>query len=140
MFMVFNKDDGLVLHASETEPLLAPGQDFVFAHDSDLNLSNYETIKVIGKEGCHLELTPTAEWSDKVGSGTNFSLDEKIAKLEHYDLILMEAVARLSEATPGTVSSELMTELVLAGRRTIDQVPADIQKDVSGTIETAGKL
>jgi hypothetical protein len=140
MFLVFNKDDGLVLHASETEPLLAPGEDSVFAHDSDLNLSNYETIKVIAKEGCHLELTPTAEWNDKVSGGTNFSLDGKIAKLEHYDLILMEAVARLSEATPGTVSSELMAELVLAGRRTIDQVPADIQKDVSGTIETAGKV
>ena len=140
MFLVYNKDDGLVLHASETEPLLAPGQDFVFAHDSDLNLSNYQTIKVIGKEGCHLELTPTAEWNDKVSAGRDSPLGEKITKLEHYDLILMEAVAKLSEATPGTVSSELMAELVLAGRRTIDQVPADIQKDVSGRITTGSEV
>ncbi len=140
MFLVYNKDDGLVLHESETEPLLVPGQDFIFAHDSELNLSNYETIKVIGKEGCHLELTPTTEWNDKVGASKDSPLGEKIAKLEHYDLLLMEAIAKLSEATPGTISSELLAELVLAGRRTIDQVPADIQKDVSGRITTGSEV
>jgi len=34
----------------------------------------------------------------------------------------------------------LMAELVLAGRRTIDQVPADIQKEVSGRIASALEL
>jgi len=134
MFLVYNKADGLVEQASETEPVLASGQDYVFAHDPEINLSNYETIRVIAKEGCHLELTPTAQWLSRVSGSSNITLDEKIARLEHYNLVLMEAVAKLSEATPGTVSPDLMAELVLAGRRTIDQVPADIQKEVSGRI------
>jgi len=65
---------------------------------------------------------------------------EKVARLEHYNLVLMEAVAKLSEATPGTISPDLMAELVLAGKRTIDQVPADIQKDVSGRITSTSEL
>ena len=137
MFLVYNKNDGLVVQASETEPVLAPEQDYVFAHDPELNLSNYEAIRVIAKEGCHLELTPTAQWLSRVSGRSNITLDEKIARLEHYNLVLMEAVAKLSEATPGTVSPDLMAELVLAGRRTIDQVPADIQKEVSGRIASA---
>jgi len=137
MFLVYNKNDGLVVQASETEPMLAPGQDYVFAHDPELNLSNYESIKVVNKEGCHLELIPTAEWNNRVNGSSNITLDEKVARLEHYNLVLMEAVAKLSEATPGTVSPDLMAELVLAGRRTIDQVPADIQKEVSGRITSA---
>ncbi len=137
MFLVFNKNDGLVVQTSETEPVLAPGQDYVFAHDPELNLSNYETIRVMAKEGCHLDLKPTAEWLGRVNGSSNITLDEKVARLEHYNLVLMEAVAKLSEATPGTVSPDLMAELVLAGRRTIDQVPADIQKEVSGRIASA---
>jgi len=137
MFLVYNKNDGLVVHASENEPVLAPGQDYVFAHDPELNLSNYETIRVMAKEGCHLDLKPTAEWLGRVNGSSNITLDEKLARLEHYNLVLMEAVAKLSEATPGTVSPDLMAELVLAGRRTIDQVPADIQKEVSGRIASA---
>jgi len=129
MFLVYNKNDGLVV--------LAPGQDYVFAHDPELNLSNYEVIRVIAKEGCHLELKPTAEWLGRVNGSSNIPLDEKVARLEHYNLVLMEAVAKLSEANPGTVSTELMAELVLAGRRTIDQVPTDIQKEVSGRIASA---
>ena len=140
MFLVYNKADGLVVQASETEPVLAPGQDCVFAHDPELNLSNYEAIRVIAKEGCHLELKPTAEWLSRVSGGSNITLDEKIAKLEHYNLILMEAVAKLSEATSGGISAELMTELVLAGKRTIDQVPADMQKDVSGRVGVNGEI
>ncbi len=140
MFLVYNKNDGLVVQASETEPVLAPGQDYIFAHDPELNLSNYEAIRVIAKEGCHLELKPTAEWHNRVSGSSNITLDEKIARLEYYNLVLMEAVAKLSEATPGTVSPDLMAELVLAGRRTIDQVPTDIQKEVSGRIASASEL
>ena len=140
MFLVYNKNDGLVVQASETEPVLTPGQDCVFAHDPELNLSNYEAIRVIAKEGCHLELKPTAEWLARVNGSSNITLDEKIGRLEHYNLVLMEAVAKLSEATPGTVSPDLMAELVLAGRRTIDQVPTDIQKEVSGRIASASEL
>ena len=62
MFLVFNKNDGLVVQASETEPVLAPEQDYVFAHDPELNLSNYEAIRVIAKEGCHLELPTPNGW------------------------------------------------------------------------------
>jgi len=140
MFLVYNKADGLVVQASETEPVLASGQDYVFAHDPELNLSNYEAIRVLAKEGCHLELKPTAQWLSRVSGSSNITLDEKIARLEHYNLVLMEAVAKLSEATPGTVSPDLMAELVLAGRRTIDQVPTDIQKEVSGRIASASEL
>lgn len=140
MFLVYNKNDGLVVQASETKPVLATGQDYVFAHDPELNLSNYEVIRVIAKEGCHLELKPTAEWLGRVNGSSNIPLDEKVARLEHYNLVLMEAVAKLSEATPGTVSPDLMAELVLAGRRTIDQVPTDIQKEVSGRIASASEL
>ena len=140
MFLVYNKNDGLVVQASETEPVLAPGQDYIFAHDPELNLSNYEAIRVIAKEGCHLELKPTAEWHNRVSGSSNITLDEKIARLEYYNLVLMEAVAKLSEATPGTISPDLMAELVLAGKRTIDQVPADIQKDVSGRITSTSEL
>jgi len=128
------------VQASETEPVLAKGQDCFFAHDPELNLSNYEAIRVIAKEGCHLELKPTAEWLGRVNGSSNITLDEKLARLEHYNLVLMETVAKLSEATPGTVSPDLMAELVLAGRRTIDQVPADIQKEVSGRIASALEL
>ncbi len=53
MFLVYNKTDGLVVHTSESE-LKAKGQDFVFVHDPELNLSNYEAIRVMDKEGCHL--------------------------------------------------------------------------------------
>ena len=137
MFLVYSKNDGLVVQASETEPVLAPGQDYVFAHDPELNLSNYEVIRVMAKEGCHLELIPTVEWNNKVSGGSNITLDEKVARLEHYNLVLMEAVAKLSEATPSTVSPDLMAELVLAGKRTIEQVPTDIQKEVSGRIASA---
>lgn len=137
MFLIYNKANGLVVQSSEAEPVVAPGQDFVFAHDPELNLSNYESIKVVNKEGCHLELIPTAEWNNKVSGGRNITLDEKVAKLEKYSLVLMEAVAKLSEANPSTVSTDLMAELVLAGRRTIDQVPTDIQKEVSGRITSA---
>ena len=137
MFLIYNKANGLVVQSSEAEPVVAPGQDFVFAHDPELNLSNYEAIRVIAKEGCHLELKPTAEWLGRVNGSSNITLDEKVARLEHYNLVLMEAVAILSEANPGTVSTELMAELVLAGRRTIDQVPTDIQKEVSGRIASA---
>ncbi len=84
-----------------------------------------------------MDLKPTAEWLGRVNGSSNITLDEKVARLEHYNLVLMEAVAKLSEATPGTVSPDLMAELVLAGRRTIDQVPADIQKEVSGRIASA---
>ncbi len=140
MFLVHNKADGLVVQASETEPMLARGQDSVFAHDPELNLSNYETIRVVRKEGCHLELKPTAEWHNQVSEGSGIPHDERLAKLEQYSLVLMEAVAKLSQATPGTVSPDLMAELVLAGRRTIDQVPAYIQKDVLGRIKTASEL
>ncbi|MCL4440017.1 MAG: hypothetical protein M1609_05370 [Firmicutes bacterium] len=140
MFLVYNKDNGLVLQASETEPVLAKGQDYVFAHDPELNLSNYEAIRVVAKEGCHLELKPTAEWHNRVSGGSNITLDEKVAKLEQYSLVLMEALAKLSEATSGGVSAELMAELVLAGKRTIDQVPADIQKDVSSRVGIVSEL
>jgi hypothetical protein len=140
MFLVYNKADGLVEQAFETEPVLAKGQDYVFAHDPEINLSNYEAIRVIAKENCHLELRPTAEWLNRVSGGSNITLDEKIARLEHYNLVLMEAVAKLSEATPGGVSAELMAELVLAGKRTIDQLPADIQKDVSSRIGITGEI
>jgi hypothetical protein len=140
MFLVYNKADGLVVHASDTEPVLAPGQDCVFVPDPELNLSNYEAIRVIGKEGCHLELKPTAEWHNRVSGGSNITLDEKVAKLEQYSLVLMEAVAKLSEATPGTVSPDLMAELVLAGKRTFDQVPVDIQNDVSDRIRITGEI
>jgi hypothetical protein len=98
LFLVYNKNDGLVVQASETEPVLAPGQDYVFAHDPELNLSNYEAMRVIAKEGCHLELKPTAEWLGRVNGSSNIPLDEKVAKLEKYSLVLMEAVAKLSEA------------------------------------------
>lgn len=87
-----------------------------------------------------MELKPTAQWLSRVSGSSNITLDEKIGRLEHYNLVLMEAVAKLSEATPGTVSPDLMVELVLAGRRTIDQVPADIQKEVSGRIASASEL
>ncbi len=140
MFLVYTKADGLVVQVLETEPVLAKGQDVVFAHDHDLNLLNYEAIRVVNKEGCHLELTPTADWNNIVSGGQDMSLDERIARLEHYNLVLMEAVAKLSESTPGTVSSELMAELVLAGKRTIDQVPTDIKEDVSNRIKSASKL
>lgn len=136
MFLVYNKADGLVVQTSESEPVLAKGQDFMFVHDPELNLSNYEVIRVMDKEGCHLELKPTVEWNNRVSGGNNITQDEKVAKLEHYSLVLMEALGKLSEATPGTVSSELMAELVLAGKRTIDQVPADIKEDVSGRIKS----
>ena len=140
MFLVYNKADGLVVQAAETEPVLAKGQDFVFVHDPELNLSNYEAIRVMGKDGCHLELKPTAEWQSRVSGTSNITMDEKVAKLEHYSLVLMEALGKLSEATPGTVSSELMAELVLAGKGTIDQVPVDIKEDVSGRIKSASGL
>ncbi|GEM_PF-1172611 len=140
MFLVYNKADGLVVQTSESEPVLAKGQDFVFSHDPNLNLSNYDSIKVVAKEGCHLELKPTAEWHSRVSGSSTITLDEKVAKLEHYSLVLMEALGKLSEATPGTVSSELMAELVLAGKRTIDQVPVDIKEDVSGRIKSASGL
>lgn len=140
MFLVYNKADGLVVHTSESEPVLAKGQDFVFVHDPELNLSNYEAIRVMNKEGYHLELKPTAEWQSRVSGISNITMDEKVAKLEHYNLILMEALGKLSEATPGTVSTDLMVELVLAGKRTIDQVPADIKEDVSGRIKSTRGL
>lgn len=140
MFLVYNKADGLVVQESKNEPVLTKGQDFVFVHDPEINLSNYEAIRIMNKEGCHLELKPTAEWQSRVSSISNITLDEKVARLEHYNLILMEAVAKLSEATPGTVSSELMAELVLAGKRTIDQVPANIKEDVSGRVKSASGL
>ncbi len=140
MFLIFNKESGLVVQTSEVEPVVEADQDFIFAHDPELNLANYESIKVVGKEGCHLELIPTIKWKDKLNGSSNITLNEKIAKLEHYSLVLMEAVAKLSEATPDAICSDLMAELVLAGKRTIDQVPADIQKDVSGRIETASEL
>ena len=130
MFLVYNKADGSVVQASETESVLTKGQDVVFAHDPELNLSNYEAIRVMAKESCHLELKPTAEWHNRVSGISDITLDEKVARLEHNNLVLMEAVAKLSEATPGTVSPELMAELVLAGKRTIDQVPFDVKEEV----------
>ncbi len=140
MFLVYNKADGLVVQASETEPMLTKDQDVVFAHDPELNLSNYESIRVVAKEDCHLEIKPNAGWQNRVIGSNNITLDEKVDRLEHYNLVLMEGVAKLSEATPGAVSPELMAELVLAGKRTIDKVPADVKEDVSNRIKAASDL
>jgi len=86
-------------------------------------------------------IEPKGEWC--AGPVTRPEIKEpqpSLAELKKNQLILMEALAKLSEATPGGISAELMAELVLAGKRTIDQVPADIQKDVSGRVGIVSEL
>ena len=98
MYLIFDKKTGNVLNVLEKEPNeLNDGEDYVFAIDPAINLTNYLSIRVTDKNKCGLELIPTSEYEAKINPKFDETTEQKLARLESQNIILMDALATVFE-------------------------------------------